>query len=65
MTLQALRQKIGDDAFFRILRRWYAENKYGNVTTADFVALSEQVSGQQLDQFFEVWLYTPAKPTSW
>jgi aminopeptidase N len=65
MTLQALRQKIGDDAFFRILRRWYAENKYGNVTTADFVALSEQVSGQQLDQFFKVWLYMPAKPTSW
>jgi aminopeptidase N len=65
MTLQALRQKIGDDAFFRILRRWYAENKYGNVTTADFIALSERVSGQQLDQFFEVWLYTPGKPTSW
>jgi aminopeptidase N len=65
MTLQALRQKIGDDAFFRILRRWYADNKYGNVTTADFIALSERVSGQQLDQFFEVWLYTPGKPTSW
>ncbi len=65
MTLQALRQKIGDDTFFRILRRWYAENKYGNATTADFVALSEDVSGQQLDQFFEVWLYTAAKPTSW
>jgi aminopeptidase N len=65
MTLQALRQKIGDDAFFRILRRWYAENKYGNVTTADFIAISERLSGQQLDQFFQVWLYTPAKPTTW
>ena len=57
MTLQALRQKIGDDDFFEILRRWYAENKYGNVTTADFIALSEDVSGRQLDQFFQVWLY--------
>jgi aminopeptidase N len=65
MTLQALRQKIGDGPFFTILRRWYAENKYGNVTTAEFIALSENVSGQQLDQFFEVWLYTPEKPTSW
>jgi aminopeptidase N len=65
MTLQALRQKIGDDDFFEILRRWYSENKYGNVTTAEFIALSEEVSGQQLDQFFQAWLYTPAKPTSW
>ena len=65
MTLQALRQKIGDDVFFEILRRWYAENKYGNVTTADFIALSEDMSGRQLDQFFQVWLYDPGKPASW
>ncbi len=67
MTLQALRQKIGDDAFFRILRTWYAENKYGNATTADFIALSERVSGEQLDQFFQIWLYEPGKPApgSW
>jgi len=22
-------------------------------------------SGQDLDHFFQVWLYTPSKPTSW
>ena len=65
MTLQALRQKIGDDDFFRILRRWAAENRYGNVTTPQFIALSEQVSGMQLDHFFDVWLFQPGKPTSW
>ncbi len=65
MTLQALRQKVGDPAFFRILRRWAAENRYGNVTTAQFIALSEQVSGMQLDHFFDVWLYRPEKPSSW
>ncbi len=65
MTLQALRVKIGDDAFFRLLRDWYAAHKYGNATTADFVALAEQISGQQLDAFFNTWLYTPGKPTSW
>jgi aminopeptidase N len=32
------------------------------VTTADFVALAERVSGRQLDGFFRTWLYTPAKP---
>ncbi len=65
MTLQALREKIGDGDFFRILRRWAAEHRYGNVTTPQFVALAEQVSGMQLDHFFDVWLYQPEKPTSW
>jgi aminopeptidase N len=65
MTLQALRGKIGDDAFFRLLRTWYAQNKYGNVTTADFIATAERVSGQELDAFFDVWLFQPVKPTTW
>ena len=53
MTLQALREKVGDDVFFTILRSWYAENRNGNVTTADFIALAERVSGRQLDEFFQ------------
>jgi aminopeptidase N len=65
MTLQALRVKIGDDAFFRLLRSWYAKYKYGNATTADFIALAERTSGQQLDAFFHVWLFQSGKPTSW
>jgi aminopeptidase N len=65
MTLQALRGKIGDPTFFDIIRTWYADNKYGNVTTADFIAHAEQVSGQQLDDFFRVWLYEEGRPASW
>ena len=29
------------------------------------MALSERIWGQDLDQFFQTWLYTPQKPTSW
>ncbi len=65
MTLQALRKKVGDFAFFQIMRRWATDNRYGNVTTAQFIAVAEQVSGIQLDHFFDVWLYQPEKPTSW
>jgi aminopeptidase N len=65
MTLQALRQKVGDFAFFQIMRRWAAENRYGNVTTPQFIALSEEVSGVELDHFFDVWVFQPEKPTSW
>ena len=65
MTLQALREKVGDPAFFRILRDWAAEHQYGNVTTPQFIALAERDSGLDLGHFFDVWLYRPDKPTSW
>ena len=65
MTLQALREKVGDIVFFQIMRRWAADNRYGNVTTAQFIALSEQLSGRDLDNFFDVWLYEADKPVTW
>jgi aminopeptidase N len=65
MTLQALREKIGDHDFRKILRAWFRENEDGNVTTLDFQALSERVTGQDLDEFFDVWLRVPEQPTSW
>jgi aminopeptidase N len=65
MTLQALREKIGEEPFFRILRTWVAEHRHGNATTEQFIALAEKVSGQDLDHFFDVWIYQKGKPTSW
>ncbi|MEV4759969.1 M1 family metallopeptidase [Micromonospora sp. NPDC049559] len=65
MTLQALRAKIGDAAFFALLRAWYAGHRGGNVSTSDFVRLAEKISRQQLNGFFRTWLYTPGKPTTW
>ena len=65
MTLQALREKIGDHDFRKIMRAWFRENEDGNVTTEDFEALSERISGQDLDEFFDVWLRVPEQPTSW
>ncbi|HZM83195.1 MAG TPA: M1 family metallopeptidase [Candidatus Limnocylindrales bacterium] len=62
MTLHALRLRIGDGAFFTLIRRWAAEHRYGNVSTPDFIALAEQVSGQQLDDLFTKWVYTSGKP---
>jgi aminopeptidase N len=62
MTLQALRQKLGDATFLQIVRSWYSENKFSNVTTQDFIALSERVSNQQLDRFFQVWLFEEGRP---
>jgi aminopeptidase N len=62
MTLEALRQEVGSHDFFVILRRWAQQNEYGNVTTADFIALSERVSGKDLDAFFHAWLEVAERP---
>jgi len=62
MTLQALRTTVGDDDFFTILRKWAKSQAGGNVTTAQFIALAEKVSGQDLGDLFDTWLYTPSKP---
>ena len=62
MTLHALRGRIGDADFFRLLKRWTALHSGGNVTTAQFRRLAESVSGQRLGAFFRTWLYTTGKP---
>ena len=62
MTLHQLRLTVGDDDFFRILRRWASSQAGGNVTTAEFIGLAERVSGQQLDDLFQTWLFTAGRP---
>ena len=62
MTLQALRETIGEQDFFALLKTWFAENRYGNVTTADFIATAERVSGEELSAFFDAWLYGTTRP---
>jgi aminopeptidase N len=67
MTLQALREKIGDFAFFQLLRDWATQNRYGTVTTPQFIAFAEKESGKDLTQFFKVWIFQDEKPApgSW
>ncbi|MFJ4717207.1 M1 family metallopeptidase [Streptomyces sp. NPDC088785] len=63
MTLQVLRERIGDRAFFKLLPLWTKLHRYQNASTADFIALAERVSGRQLDDLFDTWLFTTGKPT--
>jgi aminopeptidase N len=65
MTLQVLRERVGDKAFFAILRRWARQNAQGSVSTPKFIDLSERVSGKQLDRLFHKWLYVPEKPAGY
>jgi aminopeptidase N len=62
MTLQALRNVVGDEAFFAILKGWAAENAGTSVSTAQFVDYAESASGKDLTEFFNTWIYTAGKP---
>jgi aminopeptidase N len=62
MTLQALRNVIGDRTFSQLLRTWVAQRRNGNGATTDFHTLAEQLSGQDLDAFFDAWLVATVKP---
>lgn len=64
VVVHALRQELGDEAFFDLLRRWVAENAGSSRTTDDFVALAEEVAGRSLDQFVADWLDAPALPAT-
>ena len=57
LVLHALRLTVGDEAFFETLRTYHEEFKYRNAATADFIAVAERVSGQELDNFFQAWLF--------
>jgi len=61
-TLEALRIAIGDPAFLAVLKGWPVAHRFGNATTAQFIAYAEQISGRNLDALFHAWLYTAGKP---
>jgi aminopeptidase N len=61
-TLHALRVRVGDDVFFDILRTWNERFGGSSATTDDFQLLAEELSGDELDQFFDDWLRTDELP---
>jgi aminopeptidase N len=64
MTLQALRNRVGDQVFWQVVRTWLREQRGGNGSTAEFEELAARVSGQDLGAFFDAWLRTPARPAA-
>ncbi|MFN3652308.1 MAG: M1 family aminopeptidase [Armatimonadota bacterium] len=56
VVLHTLRHEIGDAAFFRTLRAFADDHRFGRAKIDDFQRVAEQQSGQELDWFFEQWL---------
>lgn len=58
-TLHMLRGILGDELFWKGIRLYYSKYMNRNCTTDDFRSAMEEVSGTNLKQFFEQWLYKP------
>jgi len=67
-VLHMLRWKIGTETFRTGIREYYRRYRDSTATTADFVRLMEEVSGEELGWFFDQWLHrtpSPALDGSW
>ncbi|HPN39483.1 MAG TPA: M1 family aminopeptidase [Melioribacteraceae bacterium] len=56
-VLHMLRNKLGDEKFFKGLQSYYNKYKYKNASTDDFIAVMEKGSGESLRDFFDSWVY--------
>jgi aminopeptidase N len=61
-VLHMLRRLLGDEVFFRGLRRFYMDRRYQKAGTEDFERAMEAESGRVLDRFFERWIYGSSIP---
>jgi hypothetical protein len=65
VVLHMLRGIVGDSTFFNIMRTYTSDPSvaYGVATTEDFKAIAEEVSGLDLNYFFQEWIYGENYPT--
>ena len=61
-VLHMLRLQVGDDNFQQAIRQYYNKYKLSNALTKDLQAVFEEVSGQDLDYFFDQWIFKAGHP---
>jgi aminopeptidase N len=62
LVLYMLRHQIGEDAFWRGIRRYLEVNRGKNVVTADLVRAIEDATHISVDRFFDQWVYGAGAP---
>ena len=61
-VLHMLRKRVGDEAFQRGIRSYYARHLNGTASTDDFMRAMEEASGADLRAFFDQWLRHGGNP---
>ncbi|MEV6349224.1 M1 family metallopeptidase [Actinoplanes sp. NPDC051851] len=62
LAVHALRLRLGEAAFFALLRSWVAEHRHGTVTTEQFREHAARFSSRPLDDLFTAWIDRPELP---
>jgi aminopeptidase N len=62
LTLHALRNQLGDDNFFALLRDWTKRYRHGTVVTDDFTGLAANYAHTSLRPLWDAWLYSTDVP---
>lgn len=57
LVLDMLRYVLGDEDFFLVLKHYLHKHAWQSVETNDLKVAIEDVTGQNLDWFFDQWLY--------
>lgn len=61
-VFHTLRWEMGDDNFFSSLKKLYSDNLYGYIDTTKLKNTMESISGKDLSDFFQSWIYSPGHP---
>ncbi|MGE5360122.1 MAG: M1 family aminopeptidase [Bacteroidales bacterium] len=62
LVLHMLRNLLGDEQFFLVLKRFLHAYAFQPVDTSDFIRTVKDVTGRNLDWFFDQWLFAPGHP---
>ena len=60
--LHMLRKFVGDDAFFKSLNKYLTTNKFGNGNAHKLRLAFEEVTGRDLNWFFNQWYFSSGHP---
>ncbi len=61
ITLLTLENYLGEDVMARVMKTYFERWKFKHPKTDDFIAVAEDVSGQDLGWFFDQFLHSPDK----
>jgi aminopeptidase N len=61
-VLHMLRRQLGDTLFWKGIRTYYSRYSGKNAVTGDLCKVMEEVSGKNLQPFFQQWLFRAGQP---
>jgi aminopeptidase N len=62
LVLHMLRRLLGEELFWKAIRRYVITNRGRNVVTPDLQRAIEEATGRNLDWFFDQWVYGAGHP---